>query len=493
MFVALTWRTPLANFRINERQLWTPTLSFLNDDSLEISAPTPTFYPHTGIVRQIVTIDGLISQDFNLRIFPWDVSDVSFHIVANLNETGTVRLFWDNRRDIVRATPKYINETLTEWHCLEEYNSLQRLAYSKHNHLYGKYNGVQFTVVLARNIWYYVVKILSIVVILNIISWGVFRMREDPEIITVLVRNSSNYSDGSGRWGGGGGGWGGGGGRLLRTFASAANTTRRETDEGGVSTGSEKEATKEVLGPPDIYVGAERYSERLEMIAGILLACVAFQYVIDDSLPKLGILTTMDWLLMSSYIQLFAMSVATVFVHDFSLDGSNLGRSLDRISAIVCPLLYFGMQSLHILHAVCMRSLHLAKWRDQAGVSPNMLRKNVVSAERMKTYSMIKKSKNSIKERLQGAARKLLFVQSYQQTRQMRDKQLEMQAIGELCFGGAMFGGDNDKSGELRERKCASDDGSSSEANSSKYKVNASDDRVEKDGGTDVDYATKTV
>ena len=180
--------------------------------------------------------------------------------------------------------------------------------------------------------------------ILNIISWGVFRMREDPEF-----------------------------------FDSAANTTSTETDEGGVSN---KGATKRhvIINTPEIYVGAERYSERLEMIAGMVLACVAFQYVIDDSLPKLGSLTTMDWLLMSSYIQLFAMSVLTFFVHDFSLDGSNFGRHLDAFGAIVCPLLYFGMQSFHILHAYCTRSLHIAKWRGQAGVSPNMLRKNVVSA-----------------------------------------------------------------------------------------------------------------
>ena len=49
MFIALTWHTPYANYRIEESQLWTPTLSFLNDDSLSISPQAPTFYPHTGI------------------------------------------------------------------------------------------------------------------------------------------------------------------------------------------------------------------------------------------------------------------------------------------------------------------------------------------------------------------------------------------------------------------------------------------------------------
>ena len=88
MFVSLTWHTPLANYRVEESQLWTPTLSFLNDDSLEISAPPPTFYPHTGMAQQIIAIDGGVSQDFDLRIFPWDVAHVSFLLVADLHETG---------------------------------------------------------------------------------------------------------------------------------------------------------------------------------------------------------------------------------------------------------------------------------------------------------------------------------------------------------------------------------------------------------------------
>ena len=42
---------PFANFRVDERQLWTPKLSFLNADSLEISVQTPTLYPHSSLVR----------------------------------------------------------------------------------------------------------------------------------------------------------------------------------------------------------------------------------------------------------------------------------------------------------------------------------------------------------------------------------------------------------------------------------------------------------
>ena len=417
MFVALTWHTPLANYRIDESQLWTPKLSFLNDDSLVISAPPPTFYPHTGMVRQIVTIDGCISQDFDLRIFPWDVSHVSFLIVANLNETGTVRLFWDERRDIVKATPKYINERLTEWFQMEEMNSLHRLPYSKHNRLYGKYNGVQFTIVLTRNMWYYMVKILSIVVMLNIISWGVFRMREDPVMYTVTITPSNSSS-----------GRGGGGNRRLY-----------ETNYG-------QESSEETFfRPPDIYMGAERYSERLSFIAAILLACVGFQYMIGESIPKLGILTTMDWLLMSSYITLFAMSIESFAVHYYSLNGSQYGRSMDLIGSYLVPIFYLLMQSYHILTAVCKRKKHLVKWRGQAGVSLNMLRSNIISAERIKNY---KKESDEIlggrrQSGIEGPAPIVFHEEDIAQTNQMREEQLELQSVGELCFNLTKFG-DND-------------------------------------------------
>ena len=141
--------------------------------------------------------------------------------------------------------------------------------------------------------WKYLVR-ASIVVILNIISWGVFRMRGIP-----VLRQ-----------------------RSLRGYC--CDWCQSVT-----------------INTPEIYVGAERYSERLEMIAGMILACVAFQYVIDDSLPSL---TTMDWLLVNTVVRHECFGV---FVHDFSIDGSNFRQRLSS------ALYYFGMQSFHILHAYC--------------------------------------------------------------------------------------------------------------------------------------------
>ena len=391
MFIALTWHTSFANYRLDETQLWTPKLTFLNDDSLELSSPTPTFYPHTGMVRQVVTVDGLVSQDFDLRVFPWDVNDVSFLIVANLHEKNTVRLFWNDQRDIRQATPKYLNERLTEWNQMEEMNSLQRLPYSEHNQFYGKYNGVQFTMVLGRNIWYYVVKILSIVVMLNIISWGVFTMRTDPEVITEDVVNAALGGGGgkknNGSSGGGNGGGGNGGG-----LTAAQLKNLRLVNNGGQST-----TQVTYYRDPLLYCDAERYSERLELITGIVLACTTFQFLVGESIPKLGSLTTMDWLLMSSYITLFAMALETIAVHHYSLDGSQFGYTLDQIGGIAVPVLYVGMQSFHILIAAVKRRAQLAKWKDCAGLDPSMLRKNVVSVARMKMKRDPKQSKKGWK------------------------------------------------------------------------------------------------
>ena len=275
---------------------------------------------------------------------------------------------------------------------------------------------------------------------LNIISWGVFRMREDPEIVTISTLSNSSSGGGGG---GGGGGSGGGGGRG---------------GGGGSRRLSENYSEETFLRAPELYVGAERYSERLEFIAGILLACVAFQYMIGESIPKLGILTTMDWLLMSSYITLFAMSLETFVVHHYSLDGSQYGRRLDWYGGILVPLLYLLMQSFHILNAVCMRRVRLTKLSKQVGVAPNMLRKNVVSAERIKNHGAAKKANTKFES---GTSMKTETALS--------EEQLELQTVGELCFGLTTFG-DND----------VSDDGDSGvEASSSKYTVSADDDGAE--------------
>ena len=248
------------------------------------------------------------------------------------------------------------------------------------------------------------------------------------------------------------------------------------------------------LRPPEIYVGAERYSERLEFIANVLLACVAFQYMIGESIPKLGILTTMDWLLMSSYITLFAMSLETMIVHHYSLDGSRKGMQLDWIGMILVPLLYLLMQSFHILTAVFKRRVHLAKWRGQAGVNPNMLRSNVVSAERIKNHGATKKMKKfEMETSIENSIETVVGVreEAIAQTHQMREEQLELQTVEELCFGLTMFGGndmsgdnggDIDEGGGLRERRRAgsgSGSGSGGEASSSKYTVSANDDGAE--------------
>ena len=437
MFIALTWHTPYANYRIEESQLWTPTLSFLNDDSLSISPQAPTFYPHTGMVRQIVAVDGCISQDFDLRVFPWDANDISFQMVANLNETRTVRLFWDNARDIAGVTPKVVNQRLTEWNLLEQMNSLHRVPSYRHNRLYGKYNAVQFSIVLTRNVSFFIVKIILIVVMLNIISWGTFLMHEDP----VPIENGTAIID---------------------------NRSRPRNNNN---------KTTQLFQRPDLYIGAERFSERLEFIAGILLACVTFQFLIGESIPKIDTMTSMDWLLMSSYLTLFATSIETFAARYYSLEGRNRGIFIDAVGSRVVPIFYFVMQTGHILHAVCTRKKHLAMWRSQAGVHPAMIRSNIRVLDR------VKQKKH---EMLLGADASVINNQ------QMRDRRLEMQAIGDLqastinsdMFTGLVDADNLAEEGGLRQRGRHPDGSDGNEVNS-KYAMGAVTEKdAEDDGGS---------
>ena len=308
----------------------------------------PSYYPQSGSAKMVYTIDGNVSQEYDLRYFPFDIDDYRLMIVAG-NNSKEVRLFWQTNRDLVQVTPKYLNRQLTEYNLVADLNQLTRLPYIESNNLWGKYNGVQFIFHLKRNTRYYLVKILLIVFFLNVISWASYFMVNDPRVVEEEILSSpapSSVADGSGV--------------LLRQ--------RQRFLKGGKGN---------TVGEDTIYMhmGAERFAERISLLAEILLACVAFQYLMDESIPKLGFLTTIDELLMSSYIVMFLMALQSFIILRMCRQERNeMAVSIDYWCSVTTPIFYCLLQSFHMIRAMRDRGKKIKTAIEKAGVEGSLVR-----------------------------------------------------------------------------------------------------------------------
>ena len=267
------------------------------------------------------------------------------------NNSKEVRLFWQTNRDLVQVTPKYLNRQLTEYNLVADLNQLTRLPYIESNNLWGKYNGVQFIFHLKRNTRYYLVKILLIVFFLNVISWASYFMVNDPRVMEEEILSSpapSSVADGSGV--------------LLR------QRQRQRFLKGGKGN---------AVGDETIFMhmGAERFAERISLLAEIMLACVAFQYLMDESIPKLGFLTTIDELLMSSYIVMFLMALQSFIILNMSRQEMNvMAGTIDYWCSVATPIFYCLLQSFHMIRAMRDREKKIKKAIEKAGVEGSLVR-----------------------------------------------------------------------------------------------------------------------
>ena len=105
----------------------------------------------------------------------------------------------------------------------------------------GSYNGVVLRFYMEREESFYLIKVLSIILMLTAMSWTTMMVYESKKMVS-----------------------------LNGTLTGA---TRR-------------------------VVSVASFTERINLSCAVLLACVAFQYLISENLPKTGYMTTMDKLLM---------------------------------------------------------------------------------------------------------------------------------------------------------------------------------------------------
>jgi hypothetical protein len=319
--LSLQWAAPhLKGKRVEEANLWTPKIEFLNNDGLSMESSKSHFYPLTGDVKHIVVMDGNMSNEMSLHRFPWDFDDVNLLLVCEMDTFDrNCRLFWQSARDIKQSTPAFLDRQLSEWKLDHDLNFLHRMPQIPGG-MVGPFNGLEFKFHLEREEGFYVIKILSIIFMLTAMSFTTMMIYDSTDGDVYLSSSSSSEDGGNG-----------GGGVYL-----AANGTETV--------------------PGVRYIGVRSFTERINLSCAVLLACVAFQYLISENLPKTGYMTTMDHLLMTSFITIFGGALETVIVRSLSAYGNHmLGTQVDRAALFIAPIVYGLISLKYSLHAAMSR------------------------------------------------------------------------------------------------------------------------------------------
>ena len=123
-------------------------------------------------------------------------------------------------------------------------------------------------------------------------------------------------------------------------------------------------------------VKREAANDRLSYASSLLLACVAFLYISNDSIPRLPYLTTLDKMILYGFLNLFLVMLETFIVFRISArnDSMALVLALDTHSAWFLPLLYIGNQ-LQAIYAAFQnrRQCYESALEGNTGVEPVLL------------------------------------------------------------------------------------------------------------------------
>ena len=218
----------------------------------------------------------------------------------------------------------------------------------------GAYNGVVLKFYMERVEGFYLIKVLSVIIMLTSLSFTTMMIYEEVENNNHNNNNNNNNNNNS--------------------TTTAMHTVLVRT------------------------VSVASFAERINLSVAVLLACVAFQYLISENLPKTGYMTTMDNLLMTSFITIFAGALETVLCRLLSKHNMDeASEMLDDVCLIAFPVLFFIVQGTYSLHAVLHRYRERMKAEtcEDRGVAKSLLISHVDSVEEVNTHRGFVKSHNA--------------------------------------------------------------------------------------------------
>ena len=88
------------------------------------------------------------------------------------------------------------------------------------------------------------------------------------------------------------------------------------------------------------WTSAKELESRLTVTIVCFLSLIAYNYVIDDELPKLAYLTLMDYIILCSYIFAAIPSILSIIAHRNYQSSGNEFIKLDRWTRFAGPLLF---------------------------------------------------------------------------------------------------------------------------------------------------------
>jgi hypothetical protein len=178
----LRWVVPhLIGKRVDVESLWRPKLSLINYDELDETEEQPWFYPSTGDVRQIIKISGNISNEQDLRYFPFDIDDMKLLFCIELGTGDThARLAWDeNYTDVKKMVPQYVLGQMKEWNIYRKLTSVRRLP--EITNLTGSMTGIEVRINVSRKYTFYIAKIYTLLWLMTFSSMYVLAMTEGSD------------------------------------------------------------------------------------------------------------------------------------------------------------------------------------------------------------------------------------------------------------------------------------------------------------------------
>ncbi len=284
----LRWKCPdLQGCKLSDvSRLWRPNISILNRDRLRMEHRDPWFFPDTGEVRWTIVCDGTFGNEMGLHYFPFDGDSLSILLVAEEgSDDDTVRLAWQRTAEEQASgsgAGRYARAARSAAAVTPGYVARQMAEW----HFFPELNSVR-RMKPQPNIFCDMQGIEIRIYIARRWQFYVYKILLIIIMMTVLS-------------------W------FVLWF-----------DDSG-------------------EVGLDQVSHRLAFSSSLLLASVAFMYISSESIPKLSYLTTMDKMILYSFLNLFLVMVEAFLVFRLSQGGvdPSVINMIDAHAGWFLPLMY---------------------------------------------------------------------------------------------------------------------------------------------------------
>lgn len=308
--LSLQWKhEKLKGYTADSNELWTPDITVLNADQLAQHRLKPWFYPEHGVIRQNIIFEGTVGNENDFSDFPFDMDSFRLLVVVEI-DTGD---------DMIKVT---YNKSKTIHDIVPAYNERQITEFQLHTELtsvkrvqsVGSNSKQGSEVVEAKT--------------------NVFHLMGKYNAIDITVSLSRHY--GFYLW------------KVMLILTMVCFLSW-------------------------IVFWLDEFQARIEIGLTLFLSAVAFLYIVSDSLPKLGFLTTIDIMVLACFFNIF-FTILETFIVFHVIEDADIKTELDQASKYVFPIAF-----IVCTYGVMFKSMYLRYKRytelknsSNVGISPDL-------------------------------------------------------------------------------------------------------------------------